>query len=203
MPYPEKFLNESESKVLDLHPHWWFVGPPAMALLGSAVAGLWASQSLEGLLRSVVGFPALALIIVSAGWLLKRVVEWRFTYFVVTTERVIYQRGVAARRSKSITIDKINDIETDQSIFERLLGVGDVRIESGGEDGSSTFSDINRPIFVKNTINQLMHDKGDTAPRRSEGGEDVVGQLERLEAMLERGTITQEEFDVQKRRLID
>lgn len=203
MPYPEKYLNESESKVLDLHPHWWFVGPPALALLASVVAGVWVSQSLDGVLRSIAGFPVLALIIVSAGWLLKHVVEWRFTYFVVTTERVIYQQGVAARRSKSITIDKINDIETDQSIFERLLGVGDVRIESGGEDGSSTFSDINRPIFVKNTINQLMQDKGDGSSRVSNRPDDVVGQLERLEAMLERGTITQDEFDAQKRRLID
>lgn len=200
MPYPEKFLNESESKVLDLHPHWWFVGPPVFALAASVVVAVWAS-SLEGWLRSVVGFPVLALMILSAGWLLKRVVEWRFTYFVVTTERVIYQQGVAARRSKSITIDKINDIETDQSIFERVLGVGDVRIESGGEDGSSTFSDINRPIFVKNTINQLMQDKGDGPVRAA--ATDVVSQLERLEAMLERGTITQDEFDAQKRRLID
>jgi len=80
-------------------------------------------------------------------------------------------------------------------------GVGDVRIESGGEDGSSTFSDINRPIFVKNTINQLMQDKGDGPVRAA--ATDVVSQLERLEAMLERGTITQDEFDAQKRRLID
>jgi hypothetical protein len=37
---------------------------------------------------------------------------------------------------------------------------------------------------------------------RGGAGTDVAGQLEKFEGMLERGTITQEEFDTQKRRLL-
>lgn len=208
MPYPERFLNEDESKVLDLHPHWWFVGPPALSLLGAILFGTWVSSNLSGAPETVLSFVALALIVLAAGWLIKQAVDWRFTYFVVTDERIIYQRGVLARHSKSITIDKVHDVETSQSVFERFLGVGDVRIESGGTDGSSTFTDINRPIYVKNTINELMRDRNSgrggfvAAPGAGGGADDVVSRLERLEGLLERGTITQEEFETQKRRLL-
>jgi hypothetical protein len=34
-------------------------------------------------------------------------------------------------------------------------------------------------------------------------GSDVASQLEKLEGMLERGTLSQQEFDEQKRRLLD
>jgi uncharacterized membrane protein YdbT with pleckstrin-like domain len=168
--------------------------------------GVWATSSLDGVLGDALGFVALAAIVLSAGWLTKQAVEWRFTYFVVTDDRIIYQRGVLARHSKSITIDKVHDVATNQSIFERFLGVGDVRIESGGEDGSSTFTDINRPIYVKNTINDLMRAtppaRGGFVAAPSGEARDVVSQLERLEGLLDRGTITQDEFEAQKRRLL-
>lgn len=199
-------MNEGERKILDLHPHWWFVGPPAISLLGSMLFAIWVSSSLDGALKSLLGYVALALMVVSAGWLIKQAVEWRFTYFVVTDDRIIYQRGVLARHSKSITIEKVHDVATNQTIFERFLGVGDVRIESGGEDGSSTFTDINRPIFVKNTINDLMRGGTSATGRGANAGSDsrdVVSQLERLEGLLSRGTISRDEFEVQKRRLLD
>jgi hypothetical protein len=41
------------------------------------------------------------------------------------------------------------------------------------------------------------------ADRGKPAGGDVAGQLEKLEGMLQRGTLTQEEFDAQKRRLLE
>lgn len=207
MPFPEKYLNSNENKVLDLHPHWWFMAPPAATLFGALVLGVWVSNNTSGWLKSFLGFIALAAIVVSAAWLIKRAIEWRVTYFVVTNERIIYQEGIGARNRRSITLDKINDIQTKQNIFERLIDAGDVRIESGGEDGMSVFTDISRPLEVQNIINHIMSDRADSArgfaAAPSAGGQDVVSQLERLEALLERGTITHEEFEIQKRRLID
>ena len=71
----------------------------------------------------------------------------------------------------------------------------------------SVFTDIARPLEVQNIINHVMSERAEAArgfaAAPSAGAQDVVTQLERLEALLERGTITHEEFEIQKRRLID
>jgi hypothetical protein len=60
------------------------------------------------------------------------------------------------------------------------------------------FGDIRNPEQVQNMIHEAIHARtgksADTSP--------VVAQLERLEAMLHRGSITQSEFDEQKRKLL-
>jgi len=71
-------------------------------------------------------------------------------------------------------------------------------IESASEDGQQLFGDIRNPEQVQNMIHEAIHARtgksADTSP--------VVAQLERLEAMLHRGSITQSEFDEQKRKLL-
>ena len=39
MPYPKKLLNDNETVVLDLHPHWWYFVEAAVALVASIVLG--------------------------------------------------------------------------------------------------------------------------------------------------------------------
>ena len=86
-----------------------------------------------------------------------------------------------------------------------MLGAGDLLIESGGEDGQQRFTDIRHPDKVQNLVHAqvealIQHRAGYrwcTAP-----AVDVAEQLERLEGLLQRGTITQEEFDSQKRKLL-
>ncbi|CAB4808809.1 unannotated protein [freshwater metagenome] len=71
-------------------------------------------------------------------------------------------------------------------------------IESASEDGQQLFSDIRKPEQVQNIIQEAIHVSGNG----SFGNDSVVEQLERLEALLNRGSITIDEFEVQKRRLL-
>ena len=85
-----------------------------------------------------------------------------------------------------------------------MLGAGDLLIESGGEDGQQRFTDIRQPEEVQNLIHAQMEQ---VAMRRAGYGAaapavNVADQLERLEGLLERGSITEEEFEQQKRRLL-
>ena len=41
-------------------------------------------------------------------------------------------------------------------MFERMLGAGDLLIESGGEDGQQRFTDIRHPAQVQNLIHAQM-----------------------------------------------
>jgi uncharacterized membrane protein YdbT with pleckstrin-like domain len=103
-----------------------------------------------------------------------------------------------------IPLDRVNNVNFNQGIFERMLGAGDLLIESGGEDGQQRFTDIRNPADVQNlihaeleTVRSRMAPGGLAAPTMS-----VPEQLERLEGLLQRGSITPEEFEAQKRKLL-
>ncbi|HWM19700.1 MAG TPA: PH domain-containing protein, partial [Ilumatobacteraceae bacterium] len=102
-----------------------------------------------------------------------------------------------------IPLERVNNVLFSQSIFERIIGAGDLLIESGGEDGKQRFTDIRGPERVQNLIHAQMEvneNRRFTPPPTS--STDVATQLEKLEGMVERGTLSREEFDAQKRKLL-
>lgn len=188
--------------VLDLHPHWWFFGAPLLWVAAAGFAGLVVLGQTEGALRSVLSTVVLAAIVVSAAILVVKLVKWRTTYFVVTSQRLIYRQGVVARDGVEIPLDRVNNVNFSQSILERILGVGDLLVESGGQDGQQQFSDVSQPEKVQNIIHSTIREMRAT---QSGGGAPLSGiahELERLEALRDRGTLTDAEFEDQKRRLL-
>lgn len=203
MPFSPRHLNDGETIALDLHPHWWFFGPETISLLASMFLTIYLRSKVTGWLETAVTYVGLAAIIVTMSWLVVALVKWRTTYFVVTSHRLIYRQGVVARNGVEIPLERVNNVNFHQSIFERLLQVGDLLIESGGQEGQQTFSDISRPEEVQNiihsTIQREKKNKFEATPSLS----SIAHELERLEALRDRGVLTDEEFEEQKRRLID
>lgn len=203
MPYPKKLLNDYETVALDLHPHWWYFARPVAALIGSVVAGILVCVLLDGDVEEVLTWVAIVLILVSVLWLVVRYLKWATTNFVITSDRVIFRSGVIAKSGIEIPLERVNNVLFNQSIFERMLGAGDLLIESGGEDGQQRFSDVRRPERVQNLIHAQMEvNQSRSYGGGGGGGTDVASQLEKLEGLLERGTLSQDEFDAQKRKLL-
>lgn len=207
MPYPKKNLNTNETIALDMHPHWWYFAEPAFALLASIILGIVVLTQTESGSngRKVAGIAVVALLIITALWLIGRYLKWLTTNFVITSQRLIFRQGVVAKSGIEIPLERVNNVNFSQSIFERMLGAGDLLIESGGEDGQQRFTDIRHPDKVQNLVHAqvealIQHRAGYI--RQGGSGVDVAGQLERLEGLLERGTITQDEFDSQKAKLL-
>ena len=213
MPYPKKLLNDYETVALDVHPHWWYFAEAAFALLAAIVLGIIVvAVDAESWLK----WLALILIGASAVWLLVRYARWGTTNFVITSDRVIFRHGLIAKSGIEIPLERVNSVHFHQGIFERMLGAGDLLIESGAESGQQRFTDVRNPDRVQNLIHsqmELNEDKmygrvnrdGTPAAAAVPGGQhlDVPSQLEKLEGMRDRGTITPEEFDAQKRRLLE
>ena len=204
MPFPRRLLNDYETIVLDLHPHWWFFGSSVSSLLGSMFLTLMLkAQMPSGFFESAVSFLGLAAIIVSAAWVVVQLIKWRTTYFVVTSHRLIYRQGVVSRDGVEIPLERVNNVNFGQSIVERMLGVGDLLIESGGKDGQQTFSDIAQPERVQNIIHSTIQSRGGIRSEATPGSMSIAGEIERLEALRDRGTISDDEFLEQKRRLLN
>jgi uncharacterized membrane protein YdbT with pleckstrin-like domain len=205
MPYPKKNLNPNETIALDMHPHWWYFSEPAAALVASIVLAIVVlTRDVSGNTEKILNFVVLGLLIVSALWLIGRYLKWITTNFAITSHRLIFRQGVIAKSGIEIPLERVNNVNFSQSVFERILGAGDLLIESGGEDGQSRFTDIRHPDRVQNLIHsqvEALQERRLGMSRGSSSG-DVTAQLERLEGMLQRGTLTQAEFDAQKSKLL-
>ena len=203
MPFPKKNLNANETIALDMHPHWWYFAEPAWSLLGSIILGIIVLAKTHGDVGKVLRVITLILLVGTAIWLIIRYMKWLTTNFVITSNRLIFRQGIVGKSGIEIPLERVNNVNFHQTVFERILGAGDLLIESGGEDGQQRFTDIRHPAQVQNLIHAQMegHFQRRAGYVNAPTG-DITEQLQRLEGMLQRGTLTQEEFDIQKTRLL-
>ncbi len=200
MPFPRRLLNEGEDVMLDLHPHWWMLsGPVVMVVLATAGAVLVRTVS-DVLVVVLLGVAVLGLL-----WLAGRYARWVTTNFVVTTDRLVFREGVLGKRGKEIPLERVNDIAVTQTLFERLIGAGDLTVESGGERGQQVFTDVRKPFLVQNVIYTEMERAGDRDAARAAGHRvlSIPEQIEKLDELRARGVLTQAEFNVKKAQLLD
>jgi uncharacterized membrane protein YdbT with pleckstrin-like domain len=207
MAFPPDLLNESEEVVLDLRPHWVKLFVPVL-LVVLAIAATAASLVFEA--PRAVSFALLAVLAVAVILLLVRYVKWTTTNFVVTNERLIHREGVIAKSGIEIPLDRVQTIRFNQTIFERMLGAGDLLIESAGETGQNQFTDIRKPSVVQNVIYREIEAYENRRVDRMAGGRGPVGpaglsvpeQLEKLHQLLQQGAINPAEYEAQKARLL-
>jgi uncharacterized membrane protein YdbT with pleckstrin-like domain len=198
VPFPKKLLNTGERLVVDLHPHWWYFVRQAAALLVTIGVLVWVrTRDWDIPTLSAAFLTLLALL-----WFVSRYLKWMTTNFAVTTHRVIYRSGVFAKHGIEIPLDRVNTIFFHQGILERLLGTGDLAIESAGERGTERFSDIRRPSKVQNEIYRLIEEEQDE--HAGAGRElSIPEQLEKLDELRRRGIIDEDEFKAKKTKLLD
>ena len=203
-------LSDDEEIVVDMHPHWWTIAPSG-ALLGMVVLGGIFLLTIRGdgtgwtvlLAAFAVGLTAT---VVSFGI---RYAKWATTEFVVTTERVISRSGVLAKTGIEIPLDRINTVFFNQAPFERLLGSGDLGIESAGEGGRQTFKHIRKPNKVQAAIysqkERYEQRRLDRIGQASAGVRETVSipdQIEKLDDLRRQGALTTAEFEAKKAELL-
>lgn len=226
MAFPKKHLYNDEVIVLDRYPHWWYLAPRAFLLLLASAAGVFALVyhfGPDSNLQKPVQYVAAALVLIALISFVIRLIGWRSTNFVVTSERCIYRSGVLHKSGIEIPLDRISTVFFSQNLFERILRAGDIGIESAGEGSRQNFSDITNPVEVQNVIYRQMEENENRKYDRigSEAREaaaaagaqtqtvsqptqviTVAEQLEKLADLHERGVISTEQFEAQKAQLL-
>lgn len=161
MPFPRRLLNENEVVVLDLRPHWWVLVGSALLLAISLGLAIAVSIVVPGVAHDPVLIAALVVVLVVLVRFVRRYARWATTNMVLTTERLILRAGVFAKSGREIPLGRINDIAYRQSFFERLIGAGDLLVESAGERGQEVLRLVPRPMRVQQAIYQQMSRTGD------------------------------------------
>jgi len=151
-----KHFTHDEVLVLDLHPHWWRFVKPVVLIIATLAALANTHHIPYEFLRNLALIVAQVLSVLSVLNLALQTLKWYRTHFVLTSQRVIFQTGVIARKRVEISLHKINLINFHQSVFERLINAGDIVIESGAEDGMETFSDVRDPQSVQAYIHEWV-----------------------------------------------
>jgi uncharacterized membrane protein YdbT with pleckstrin-like domain len=77
---------------------------------------------------------------------------WRAHEYVLTDQRVILNEGIVSKFSRSIAIDRIQDLTTFQGLWGRTWGFGDIELESAGREGGEMLSTVPRPQQLRNAI---------------------------------------------------
>jgi uncharacterized membrane protein YdbT with pleckstrin-like domain len=217
-PYPPKLINEGETLVLDLKPHWWFFWKHIVAgAVVLIVVVLWSSTI--GLDNSFSKYFVAIGILVYAGFVVEKYFAWTYTHFVLTDRRVISRSGIVSKRGTEIPLDRINNIDFSQRIWERVIGAGDLSIESAGKDGQSHFENVRHPDMVQQEIYRQMevnarrqaswhaeasaHAPAPPVAAVPVATPDVADQISKLATLRDQGAITSEEYEAKKAELLD
>lgn len=202
MAFPKKYLNDGEEIIVDLRPHWFFLFGPVVALLAALALAVWVGS---GDPEDYVLFPVLALAVAGLLYFLVRLTQWITTDLVLTTDRLIYRKGVVSRTGREIPLERINDVSFSQSLFQRMLRAGDLLVESGGERGQSSYGHFADPQGIQNEIHRAIEAAAARDADRMAGRRELspLEQLEKLEELRQRGVISQAEFDLKKQTLLD
>jgi len=157
--------------------------------------------------------------LVFAGFVVEKYLVWTYTHFVLTDRRVISRSGIISKRGTEIPLERINNIDFHQNILLRMIGAGDLDIESAGKDGQSHFDNVRHPDMVQQEVYRQM--EANARRQASWSGEaaaaaglhapmavpvtdtpDITEQITKLAALRDQGHITEAEYDAKKAELL-
>ena len=148
-------LHPGEEIVFEGHPSW-------RAVLAFYLAGiaLVAVAVVIGLLASGVGIAIVAGAIVLGLVILAGLIKRMATRYLITTERLQIRRGILAKTTQETRVQRVQNVNTEQSVLQRILRVGTVDFDTAGTDDSEF-----RFIGVANPATSSAPSTARSAPR--------------------------------------
>lgn len=127
---PQKKSMESEKKIWEGHPS-------GLYYLGNWIGGI--------LFLPLFGIGLI--------FIIYAILDQRTRVFTHTTRKVMAKVGIISRKTHEVAIRDIRSINMNQSILERLFGLGTVQIGSAGTGGVEVeFKGIKNPAKVRDQI---------------------------------------------------
>ena len=147
-------LHPGEQVVFEGHPSWrallsFYIGGVAGAVAIAVLVGLIA----DVFIGILVGLALVAVVL--AFGLFKRT----STTYLVSSQRLYIRRGVLSKRVQQTRIDRVQNVNTEQSLRERLLQVGTVDFDTAGTDDSEfRFVGIGEPAAVVDAVDRAQRE---------------------------------------------
>jgi uncharacterized membrane protein YdbT with pleckstrin-like domain len=149
-------LRAGEESVYEGHPSWralagFYLGGLALAVVVFLVVAFLVDEFALGLVAALV-LAALTLLV---GWF-RRV----STNYVITNQRLRISRGIVRRQVQETRLDRVQNVNFNQSVVDRMLRVGSVDFDTAGTDDSEfVFDWVNDPEGVVRAVNDAIHER--------------------------------------------
>lgn len=202
MTYVESLLAQNEEIVIQTRQHWivWAKSFLLNALMLIAIAAL---AVLAILATGPIGIALACLMALPIGAFLRTYLDWWNEEYLVTNRRVIQSEGIINKRVIDSSLEKINDVVLIQSVLGRMLDYGDIEILTASEGGVNQLHKIAAPVrFKTEMLNQKAALGMDERMGRGEARQDIPGLIAALDALRQRGILTEAEFQQKKAELL-
>ena len=151
-------LSEGEEVVLDLHPHWIQLVVPVLVLLVAALlAGFGVALIPKGGGQMIERWIVIGVAIIVVIWLtVLPYLRWLTTRYVLTSDRLVIRTGILARHGRDVPLNRVNDVSFSETVFERMLRSGTLVVESAGERGQISLTNVPRVEHVQRELYRMV-----------------------------------------------
>jgi uncharacterized membrane protein YdbT with pleckstrin-like domain len=152
-------LHPGERVIYEGHPSWRSILAYYVKGLVAAVAVAAVAYLLDGI-GLAVGFAILVMGIALVGGFIRRV----STVYTITDQRLRIKHGIVARRVRQAQIDRVQNVNTRQSILERVMQVGTVAFDTAGtDDAELSFVGVEDPEEVVAAVDRARQGRAAAA----------------------------------------
>jgi uncharacterized membrane protein YdbT with pleckstrin-like domain len=153
-------LAPGEQVMFDGHPSWrsiiaFYIKGLFAVLIVALVAGIVTNISddkTDATLVTLIAVIGVA-IVVLAGFI-KRVA----TTYTITNRRLHIKRGIISREIQETRLQRVQNVNYNQSFIQRLLQVGDVDFDTAaGDDYNFVFAGVADPDEVVERVDRATH----------------------------------------------
>jgi uncharacterized membrane protein YdbT with pleckstrin-like domain len=147
-----KDLQPGEQIIYEGHPSWRSIlGYYLKGLVGALVVGA-IGYALDGIGLAIGMFLLVEALVLSAGFI------QRFaTVYTITSQRLRIKRGIIARHVQQTDIERVQNVNTSQSVLERFLQVGTVDFDTAGTgDSDFKFAGVEDPEEVVAAVDRAQ-----------------------------------------------
>jgi uncharacterized membrane protein YdbT with pleckstrin-like domain len=141
------------------HPSWraildFYAKGAVSAVIAGTIAGIVTAIVSD---HVQVGWIVAAVAIVLAVVLLIGVVSRKRTTYTITNERLTIQKGFLSHELHETRLERVQNVNSRQSILERMLRVGTVDFDTaGGAEYDFAFRGVANPRRIVRTVHQAL-----------------------------------------------
>jgi membrane protein YdbS with pleckstrin-like domain len=111
--------------------HWFMAAVVSVVLIALGIY-LVAATEYEWNMYALYGALGVAVLWFLGTWLVLVYRQWS-RHYQVTTQRIVHQEGILRRTNDRLEIIDVSDVSFTQTIFDRMFGVGDIKVVSNDQ----------------------------------------------------------------------
>ena len=104
--------------------------------------------------------PALWLLLLI--WPIKRHIQRQAVKLTLSGDKLRYETGLASKSTRIIQLPKVQDVRVIQSVGQRIFGVGDISIETAGENSRLVVENLDQPQRLAEQLTDLSGEASST-----------------------------------------